>query len=395
MNNLLYITILFFISLFCTSWVYRKVHRIAQMKNVVDNPDARKLQKQPVPVLGGMSVFFGIIVALVFCQVFFGSSSLFSFLGIMAIMLFVGTTDDIISLSPSLRLVIEIIVILLFIYGTGWSVNDLHGLWGFHAISSYVAIPLTVVACVGIINAVNMIDGVDGLMAGYGIVVSAFFGYFFYSAGDVDMAAMATISAGALIPFLMYNVVGQKSKMYLGDGGSLMIGAMMALFVVTILKNNSLCLQRVGPDFGLIPFSLAVLSIPVFDTVRVMFMRIANRRSPFSPDRTHLHHMFIDLGFSHLGTSLSVIFLDLLVVLAWWVSYKSGTSVNVQLVVVIVAGLLATLGLYVSVALLRKRDGKLYHLLLSLGKITHMEETGIWKKCSCMLDKRFKSNNIN
>lgn len=389
MNHLIYIIILFCVSLLSTWWIFRKVHRIAQMKNVVDNPDARKLQDHPVPVLGGLSVFFGIIVALVFCQVLFGSSSLFSFLGIMAIMLFVGTTDDVLSLSPFIRLVIEVIVVLLFIYGTGWSINDLHGLWGIGVIPPYVAVPLTILACVGIINAVNMIDGVDGLMSGYGIAVALIFGIFFYNAGDVDMAAMAIISAGAMIPFLLHNVVGQKSKMYLGDGGSLMIGTMMALFVVSILKENSLCSLKVCPRFGLVPFSLAVLSVPVFDTLRVMTMRILNRRSPFSPDRNHLHHMFVDLGFSHFGTSVSVICLNLLVVLAWWISFKAGASVDILFLVVAAAGIMNTFVLYRFVVMLRRRGGKLYGMLLSVGRMSHMENTGIWQRFRDMLDKRF------
>ncbi len=395
MEHPIYIVILFFVSLLSTWWIFRKIHRIAQMKNVVDNPDARKLQDHPVPVLGGLSVFFGIIVALVFCQVLFGSSSLFSFLGIMAIMLFVGTTDDVLSLSPLIRLTIEIIVVLLFIYGTGWSINDLHGLWGIDVMPSYVSVPLTVIACAGIINAVNMIDGVDGLMAGYGIVVSLIFGCFFYDAGDMDMAAMAVISAGAIIPFLLHNVVGQKSKMYLGDGGSLMIGTMMALFVISILKENSLCSLNVNPRFGLVPFSLAVLSVPVFDTLRVMIKRILNRRSPFSPDRNHLHHMFIDLGFSHLGTSVSVIVLNMIVVLAWWISYKAGASIGIQLLVTLAAGFLNTFVLYWAVNVLRRGNGRLYQALLSVGRKTHMENTGIWLDIRDMLDKRFNTNNNN
>lgn len=395
MNYLLYIFILFFVALLSSLWIFRKVHRIAQMKNVVDAPDARKLQEHPIPVLGGLSVFFGIIVALVFCQVFFGSSSLFSFLGIMAIMLFVGTTDDILSLSPILRLVIEVIVVLLFIYGTGWSINDLHGLWGIGVIPSYVAVPLTVFACVGIINAVNMIDGVDGLMSGYAIVVSVIFGCLFYQSGDMDMAAMAMISAGALIPFFVYNVVGQRSKMYLGDGGSLMIGTMMSLFVVSVLKKHSLCSLNVIDGFGLVPFTLAVLSIPVFDTLRVMLMRVRNRRSPFSPDRNHLHHMFIDLGFSHPGTTLSVVLLNFLVFLAWWVSYRCGASVDFQLYIVVAAGLMATFGLHMLVSASRKRNGAIYRALLAFGRKTHMEKTGMWLKFRDMLDNRFNNNNNN
>lgn len=392
---MLYIFILFLVSLLSTLWIFRKVHRVAQMKNVVDAPDARKLQDHPIPVLGGLSVFFGIIVALVFCQVFFGSSSLFSFLGIMAIMLMVGTTDDILSLSPMLRLVVEVIVVLLFIYGTGWSINDLHGLWGIGLIPAYVSVPLTVLACVGIINAVNMIDGVDGLMSGYGIVVSFVFGVLFYQSGDLDMAAMAMISAGALIPFFLYNVFGQKSKMYLGDGGSLMIGTMMALFVVAVLKENSLCSLKVSKDFGLVAFTLAVLSVPVFDTLRVMTMRVKNRRSPFSPDRKHLHHMFLDLGFSHPGTALSIIVLDFIVLLAWWISYRCGASVDTQLYVVVAAALMETFGLYMAASMSSKRDGVFYRLLLAIGRKTHMEKSGIWLKFRDMLDTRFNNNNNN
>ena len=395
MNQMLYIFILFLVSLLSTLWIFRKVHRIAQMKNVVDAPDARKLQDHPIPVLGGLSVFFGIIVALVFCQLFFGSSSLFSFIGIMAIMLIVGTTDDILSLSPILRLVIEVIVVLLFIYGTGWSINDLHGLWGSGQIPAYAAVPLTVLACVGIINAVNMIDGVDGLMSGYGIVVSFIFGVLFYQSGDMGMAAMAMISAGALIPFFLYNVFGQKSKMYLGDGGSLMIGTMMSLFVVAVLKENSLCSLMVSRDFGLVAFTLAVLSVPVFDTLRVMTMRVKNRRSPFSPDRNHLHHMFLDLGFSHPGTAFSIILLDCMVLLAWWISYRCGASVDLQLYVVVASALMATFGLYISVRMSRKRDGIFYRMLLAIGRKTHMENSGIWLKFRDMLDNRFNTNSNN
>lgn len=391
MDSFIYIFILFCISLLGTLWIFRKVHRIAQIKNVVDNPDARKLQDHPIPVLGGLSVFFGIIVALVFCQIFFGSSSLFTFLGIMAIMLFVGTTDDILTLSPYLRLAIEIIVVLLFIYGTGWSIDDFHGLWGINEIPRYVAVPLTVFACVGIINAINMIDGVDGLMSGYSIVVSIILAAFFFKAADMDLSAMAMIAAGALIPFFMFNVVGQKSKMYLGDGGSLMIGTMLALFVVSILKHKSLCSMSVDDSFGLVPFTLAILSVPVFDTLRVMSIRIRDRKSPFSPDKNHLHHMFISLGFSHLGTTLSVIFLNILVILAWLIGYLIGASVDVQLYVVIVFGLMVTFGFYKLAYIAGRRGWKLYSLLQSLGRKTHMENTCIWRKFRDLLDVGFKN----
>ena len=194
-----------------------------------------------------------------------------------------------------------------------------------------------------------------------------------------------------VIPFCMFNVVGQRSKMYLGDGGSLMIGTMMALFVVSILKQNSLCSLRVGPDFGLVPFTLAILAVPVFDTLRVMGMRLRDGRSPFSPDRNHLHHMFINLGFSHLGTTLSIISLNAIVILAWLVAYVLGASAAVQLYVVIIVALMVTFGLYKIVYIAGQRGWRLYRFLQYLGRKTHVEKSGMWLKFRDLLDARFKN----
>lgn len=387
MNPLMYIITLFCVSLLSTWWIFKYIHRISVLKNIVDNPEERKLQKYPVPVLGGIAVFFGIIVSLVASQVFFSSASLFSLLGIMVIMLYIGTMDDILSLSPGIRFFIEIIIVLLLIYGNDCSINNFHGLWGIWKIPSYIAVPLTVFACVGIVNAINMIDGVDGLMSMYGITTSILFGAVFYKSGEVDMAAMAMIAAGAMIPFFMHNVFGKKSKMFLGDGGALMIGIMMSVFVIYILRDESLCSQAVCSNFGLVPFTLAVLSIPVFDTLRVMTRRILHGTSPFLPDKKHLHHMFIGLGFSHFGTSFSIVFLNLVNVLIWWISFKLGASVNLQLIVVIVMGLFNTFVVYKIMYWVKKYDTGLYHLLLKIGELTHVERTGIWGKMRTWLDK--------
>lgn len=387
--NLLHIILLFFVSMLGTWLIYRRVHQIAVMKNIVDCPDARKLQKEPVPVLGGLSVFFGIIVALMVCQIFFGTSGLLSLLGLMVIMLCVGTVDDILSLSPTVRFVIEVAIMFAYIFASGASINDFHGLWGIGILSPYVAVPLTVVAGVGIINAINMIDGVDGLMSGYGIVIMCVFGIFFSKVGDVNMSLTAFIAAGALIPFFLHNVFGKKSKMFLGDGGSLMIGTIFAVFVVTILRYGSPSSHNVPESFGLVPFTLAVLSVPVFDCLRVMAIRIRDKRSPFSPDKTHLHHMFVGLGFSHLGTTICIITLNLLVIFSWWLSYKFGASASIQLLVVILVGLLNTFGLYKAVYHMKISNSRIYERLSSMGRCTCMEKNPLWQRFRKMLDKRY------
>lgn len=387
--NIFHIILLLFVSMIGTWLIYRPVHRIAVMKNIVDCPDARKLQKEPVPVLGGLSVFIGIIVAFVVCQIFFGTSGLFSLMGLMTIMLCVGTADDILSLSPTVRFVIEVAIMLVYIFASGASINDFHGLWGIETLAPCVAVPLTVVAGVGIINAINMIDGVDGLMSGYGIVIMCVFGSFFYGVGDMNMALTAFITSGALLPFFLHNVFGRKSKMFLGDGGSLMIGTMFAVFVVTILRAGSPSSHNVPAGFGLVPFTLAVLSVPVFDCLRVMAVRIRDKRSPFSPDKTHLHHMFVALGFSHLGTTLCIIVLDLLVIFAWWVSYRLSASIGLQLLVVIFFGLLNTFGLYKAVYHLKIRKSRFYDYLSGIGRSTCMENKPVWQRFRKMLDHKY------
>jgi UDP-N-acetylmuramyl pentapeptide phosphotransferase/UDP-N-acetylglucosamine-1-phosphate transferase len=368
-----YYLILFAVALISTWWVFKKVLKIAILKNIVDNPDARKLQRTPVPVLGGMAVFFGMVVALVTTGVFRENYTLFAVMGIMTIMLYVGTMDDILSLSPKLRFIVQIIAVLLLVYSNDYSLNNFHGLWNIYQIPEWLAVPLTVVAGVGIINAINLIDGVNGLSSGYCITASAVFGMVFIIADDRDAASLAILSVGALIPFFFHNVFGKKSKMFIGDGGTLLMGAIMTSFVIGALNTDSPFAEKVDPNFGVIPFVLVVLVVPVFDCLRVMFTRILKGTSPFSPDKTHLHHLLIDLGFSHGGTTLTEILASLMAMLVWYVSYKLGASIDVQLYIVIAMGLLLTVGFYTWGRQQQKKQTAMFRLMQKIGSLTQLQ----------------------
>lgn len=375
-----YYLTLFLVALIATWWVFKKVLKIAMLKNIVDNPDARKLQRTPVPVLGGVAVFFGMTVALVVTRVFFDTYSLFAIMGVMTIMLYVGTMDDILSLSPKLRFLIEIIVVLLLIYCNDYSLNDFHGLWGIYEIPEWIAVPLTVIAGVGIINAINLIDGVNGLSSGYCIMACSVFGAAFIISDDMDAASLAILAVGALIPFFCHNVFGKKSKMFIGDGGTLLMGTIMTSFVIGALNTNSPMAAKVGPEFGVIPFALAMLVVPVFDCLRVMFARILRGTSPFQPDKTHLHHLLFDMGFSHVGTTATELLANLLVLGIWYLSYKLGASIDLQLYIVILLGLLITVGFYAWARRQEKKDTRVYHALQKIGAWTHVGHTP-WFEC--------------
>ena len=297
------IIIPFFIALLLVGWIHPRLVKIALLKNIVDNPDARKLQRTPVPVLGGVAVFFGVVIAIGCMSSVVDCSGLPVVIMAMMAMLYTGTMDDILSLSPGLRFVIEIVVVLLLIFVGGYCIDDFHGLWNIGRFSYWYAVPLTVVAAVGIINAINLVDGVNGLSSGYCIMACLIFGTLFFLSGEESMTILAVVSVGALIPFFLHNVFGKTSKMFIGDGGTLVMGVVMSVFVIEILQNGSRAAAYVDPNVGLVPFTLAVLSVPVFDTLRVMSTRILKGTSPFRPDKTHLHHMFIDLGCSHVATT--------------------------------------------------------------------------------------------
>lgn len=382
-----YYLTLFFVALLSTWWIFKKVLKIALLKNIVDNPDARKLQKVPVPVLGGVAVFWGMVVAMTITRLTFDTNSLFAIMGVMTIMLYTGTMDDILSLTPTTRFFIEILVVLLLIYINNYSLNDFHGLWGIDQIPEWIAVPLTVFACVGIINAINLIDGVNGLSSGYCIIASMTFGGAFIITDDKDAASLAILLIGALIPFFCHNVFGKKSRMYIGDGGTLLMGTVISSFVIGALNVNSPLAAKVSPDFGLIPFTLAILVIPVFDCLRVMLARILRGTSPFYPDRTHLHHLLFDLGFSHVGTTGTELLANIMVIGLWYMSYKLGASVEMQLYIVVALGVALTFVFYPWARKQIKNNTSVYRFLNRIGQKTHVSHSFAFEKFRAYLDQ--------
>lgn len=390
MSVLFHIVIPFVVSVLAAIWIYPKILRIALQKNIVDNPDARKLQRVPIPVLGGMAVLFGMLVSLSVCQLFYDCSSLFSIVLAMSVMLYVGTIDDIIELSPRLRFLIEIAVALMLMYTCGYSINCFHGLWGLEEVSLWVSLPLTVVTVVGLINAINLIDGVDGYSSGYSIMACVIFGIFFAYVGDITMVILACTCAASLIPFFLHNVFGRSSKMFIGDGGTLVMGTVMSIFVLNMLKSETFCCVYASWGMGLVPLTLAILSIPVFDTVRVMSMRMLRGASPFHPDKTHLHHLFIDMGFSHIGTTVGILVINLLIIFVWLLSYKLGGSIDVQLYVVLAMALCSTFGFYGLMRRSQRADNGIWHCMQRLGKVTHVERKGIFLWLQRLMDGKFE-----
>ena len=371
------------ISIVVCALAHPSLVRIALLKDIVDRPNARKLNSRPIPVLGGIGVFlglmFGVCLAVYYVE---GMEIPLEVIVGMIITLFVGVSDDILDLSPRTRFLAQIFTICLMMFvGGGYIMNNFHGLWGIHELPWGVAVALTLVSCVGIINAINLIDGVDGLCSGYGMFASLLFATLFLRMGDVEFAVLALSMFGALVPFCIHNVFGHKSKMFLGDGGSLMVGFVCSLFVVRVVQMGDDVVT--GSNIAL---TLAILAVPVFDTLRVMTARMLQRRSPFSPDKTHLHHMFIRLGFSHVITALNVIALNGLVVVIWHLCNVWNFTPEVQLYVTSVSGILFTTGLYYGVEYIERSHPVVYAKMQNFVEKYSIRRSGFLLKLQQVLD---------
>lgn len=343
----------FVVSFICVWLIHPAIVKMAIVRGLTDNPNARKLQKTPVPVMGGMAVFFGIIVSAGVTSIVFNSYALFTCVVTMTVMMYMGFIDDLVGIRPWIRICLEVAVIGFVVIMDLVNINDFHGLFGIGKLPVYVSLPLCAFSGVGIINAINMIDGVDGLSSGLGIFISFVFGCVFFYSHDFTMAVMAFATMGALVPFFFKNVFGKRSKMFIGDSGTMMMGIIMCIFCMRCIDNTSrVCYAY--PNLGVIAFCLAALSIPVFDTVRVMLLRIYHGGSPFVADKTHLHHVFIRLGFSHIGTTACIITLEFINVLSFFLSFWLGASVTVQFIIVVLTSFITTVGTYFFLSYLDK-----------------------------------------
>ena len=358
-SRLIFFTSTAFVSMMMTFWIYFKILAIAKAKNLVDNPDARKLQKRPVPVMGGIAVFFGVLCGTLLATCIWECDSILPIVIAMSMMLYIGAIDDIIDLTPRNRIIIEVLAILGIIYGEGACINSLHGLWGIENFSWWIGVPLTVFAGVGIINAMNMIDGVNGLSSGLCITFSIMFGVAMFRAHDYPNAMLAFVYAAALLPFLLHNVLGKTSKMFIGDAGTMTMGILMTWYVIQMLRDDHAfhwMRYVVGQQLSLVALTLAILAVPIGDTLRVMVQRIFKGQSPFKADKTHLHHMLLSYSDSHSITSLMEIAIAIIIVIIWAIAFKTHCSIDAQFYIVLISAAILVWGTYAYLSIQDKRD---------------------------------------
>ncbi len=302
-----------------------KIIGVVQYKKLLDEPNVRSSHLSVTPTLGGVAFYFTLMFSFFFLKDFDESNLIYHIFPGLTILFIFGLKDDLVVLSPLAKLGAQFTAVYFMLAHPELQINSLHGFLGFQEIPTYIAILLSAFLMIVVINAYNLIDGIDGLAAGIGISISAIYAILFYFLGIDLFFYLALILIATLAAFLRYNLSPNK-KIFMGDTGSLIIGFVLSIFTIKLLTLNQQILATDLPFIieNLPLVALVILIVPLFDTARVFTIRIFNKRSPFSADRNHLHHILIDLGLSHAQASILLVLFNLLFVVLF--IYMAGTS---------------------------------------------------------------------
>lgn len=275
------------------------VLNIAKNRNFVVKPNKRTSHEGVIPNIGGINIFISFLLTVFMFSYGIISELQFTIIGVF-IILIVGFVDDLIDVKPLWKLIGELTSAFFLIVVSDVRLTSLHGFLGLNDISLMVSYMLSFFVFIVIINSLNLIDGVDGLASGLGILYSIFFAAYFHLTGNIDLAITAYAMMGSLAVFFIYNVFGGKHKIFMGDSGSLLLGYMITLYVFEFCKLNAeQDVMSVYHMSAAPAVAVCVLSVPLFDTLRVMLTRIKKGVSPFHPDKNHIHHLLLKTGLKH------------------------------------------------------------------------------------------------
>ena len=298
--------------------------QVAKEKKLFDEPDERKIHKAVIPTLGGLGLFAGFMISMLLGVSFSENKELQFFIASCLVIFFLGIKDDVLILSASKKFAGQVIAAGILVKFGGVQINNMQGFLGVHEIPHFAAVILTLLTIIVITNSFNLIDGVDGLAGSLGILTTVMFGIYFYYTHQLAYAVMAFALTGSLISFLIYNF--PPAKIFMGDTGSLLVGLTNSVLVIKFI-NFSSSIDTNFPLASAPAIGFAILMVPLFDTLRVFSMRIMKRRSPFSPDRNHIHHFLLDLGFSHRKITFACLIANLFFIVIAALLRNTGTTI--------------------------------------------------------------------
>jgi len=281
--------------------------RVAHQKNLFDEPNQRTVHRVRIPTLGGLAIFIGFLFTYSLFVDWFEFPEIPFLIPALLIVFGIGIKDDILVTAPMVKLAGQLIAAVIIVGLGDLRITDFHGFFGLQPDPLWSVI-FTVVGIVFIVNGFNLIDGIDGLAAITGIISILSFSIWFYINGYFHIPVLASALVGGLLAFGYYNIFSKRQKIFMGDTGSLLLGFILAVVAIKFSEfNRSDNRMDLVYTMNSAPaVALAILIVPIVDTLRVFFLRISRGDSPFTADKNHIHHRMLTLGFTHLQISLII-----------------------------------------------------------------------------------------
>ena len=331
------------------------IAKISRRKNLMDEPGSRSSHLRKIPNLGGIAIFYSLSVcASIFAFELF---DLYKFLfASLVILLYIGVMDDIVVMRAYKKLFAQIIVTSLMVIGSDVRIRSFFGLFGIYELSYFFSVIISIFTFIVLINAFNLIDGIDGLAGGYSIICSALFGisYFRLGAYNYPLVILSAVIIGSVVGFLYYNLSNKRSaKIFMGDTGSMILGFLLAftaicfidIFIDKKLPNVPKYYLQAAPAI-----TMAILILPIVDTLHVFILRLSAGKSPFVADKNHIHHSLLNLGLTHRRSTFYIILYYVFIVTVAY--YFRHLNVNILLLIIMVLGFI---GAYIPRFILANR----------------------------------------
>ncbi len=331
----------FLLSFLITFFSIPTIIKISRRKNLMDEPGVRSSHIRKIPNLGGIAIFYSIgICTSIFAYELF---DLYKFLfASLVILLYIGVMDDIVVMRAYKKLVAQIVVSAIIVIGSDIRIRNLFGIFGIYQMAYWISVIFSIVTFIILINAFNLIDGIDGLAGGYSVICSALFGISYYRLGEYNypLVVLSVIIIGAVLAFLYYNLSNYRTnKIFMGDTGSMLLGFLLAftsicfidIFIDKALPNIPRYHLQSAPAVA-----VAILILPIVDTLNVICIRLYNKKSPFDADKNHIHHKLLKLNLTHRRSSFYIICYYLFIVASAY--YFRHLNVNLLLFIILLLG---------------------------------------------------------
>ena len=301
--------------------VIPRIISIVRIKNLMDKPNQRSSHKEKTPTMGGVAFFASLLSSLYFLQVYDSHKLGLSLVIGLLILFYIGIKDDLVGVSPRTKIIGQMLSFIFVMDSNELSITSLNGFLGFYELPLWISYFLGIFIIISIVNAYNLIDGINGSASMVGIMIFSIFSYIFYQTKDYYFVLLSISSIGCLTAFLRYNI-SKKNSIFMGDTGSLLIGFVIG---VCTLRFLNLPIERLSMAninyYNKFVLVFIILYIPFVDTMRVFLIRILKHRSPFFADRNHIHHIMIDyMMLSHIQASLLLALFNLLVFIFFYIA---------------------------------------------------------------------------